>query len=196
MKRLRRLFPLLIVLPVLFVVPLHAVAQSEPETAPHPASQQARPETPETQLAEKRAALAEEIANHKRELEAAEAKADINATQTLTKQAEFFEKLSRLYGQQDSALQRARELAQEKLAIEKDLAKGQGSVALPPPPYSLSFFDKLQDALDAHESRKEMRQSALRAAEQALEQAHSALDAQERDRRRARDALRRDGVGG
>jgi hypothetical protein len=178
---------MLVLLLALFAMTGQALAQGESTLAPP--TQTLAMESPEAEIVAKRAELAKEITENKRQLEAAAASTDVETVQDLTAQRELLERIDRLYGQQVTALQRAKELTQEKQGIEAELAKQGVSGPAEPPPYTLTLLDGLRDTLDTHATPKETLQAAIQATEQALEQVRDLFKAREQVRRQARDAV-------
>jgi potassium efflux system protein len=142
--------------------------------------------TADDEVAARRAALAGELADTRRQLE--ETTGD---TQEAAKQAvALLETLDQTYAQQIAALKEAADQTSEQDKVQSELAAARAKGALTEaPPYSILQLDSAQDELENETRRGKTIDAAIQAAEDALQQANDLLSKRERARREAKEAL-------
>jgi small-conductance mechanosensitive channel len=155
-----------------------ATAQNSTPTA-------AQTEHTEATVLAERDALAKEIAEARRALEAA----DDDTREHAEREAALLEKIDLLYSQQLTALHQATDLAQEKKAVDKALKKlrrdGAGK-----PPFSVLALDEVRAELKDELQRETGLTANVQAAQDAVAAARAAADDSARRRRETKEELR------
>lgn len=138
-------------------------------------------------IADRRAALAERMDALAAQRDAAPAGSPLR--EALSEELSLVERIDRLQAEQEVAILRAGELDRALEGAERQLEGGPESQITSEPPFSLTLFDGLWDALESHRERLATLERAAENAARELERARARLQERERARREAKEAL-------